>query len=312
MSGVLSLDVVVNLTPPQAHAAVSIAAMRAGKHIYTEKPLAVTVTEADQVLAARAASGRMLGCAPDTVLGSAAQTARAAVDSSLIGEPIGAAAFVTSSRAEEWHPDPGFLFRPGGGPLLDLGPYYLASLVNCLGPVASVSAMTRIGQTPRIVTAPGRLVDTIAVTISTHASAVLRFACGVIGTVMMSFDVWSQDLPHVEIYGSAGRLRLADPNCFDGDVLMKLNTDTEWRVLEPIFARSGRVDTDDQMLRGAGVADLVYATHGGPHRLSMELGYHVLEVLHSIEQADQLHAEVDIRSTCERPAPLTKAQVPSS
>src|SRR5215472_6317536 len=118
------VDVVVNITPPQAHAEVSIAALRAGKHVYTEKPLSASLREADEVMAvAEAATGR-LGCAPDTILGSAAQTARAAVDRGLIGDPIGAAAFVTHSRAEQWHPDPGFLFRAGGGPLLDMGPYY--------------------------------------------------------------------------------------------------------------------------------------------------------------------------------------------
>jgi predicted dehydrogenase len=301
------VDVVVNITPPQAHAAVSIAAMRAGKHVYTEKPLAAALTDADEVLAVQAATGRVLGCAPDTILGSAAQTARAAVDSSLIGDPIGAAVFVTHSRAEEWHPDPGFLFRPGGGPLLDMGPYYIAGLVNCLGPVATVAAMTRIGQNPRVVTTPGRLVDAIDVTVATHASAVLGFASGVIGTVLMSFDIWSQDLPFAEIYGTSGRLRLPDPNGFDGDVLVKLNSEDDWRVLDPVIKPSGRVDTGDQMLRGMGVADLAGSLRGAPHRASAELGYHVLEVLESIERASREHAEISLKSTCERPAPLTEA-----
>jgi predicted dehydrogenase len=303
------VDVVVNITPPQAHADVSSAALRAGKHVYTEKPLSASLQEADEVMAvAEAAPGR-LGCAPDTVLGSAAQTARAAVDRYLIGDAIGAAAFVTHSRAEEWHPDPGFLFRAGGGPLLDMGPYYVASLINCLGPVTDVMAMARIGATPRRVTAPGRLVEEIDVTVPTHASASLRFASGVIGTVLMSFDMWSQDLPFVEIYGSAGRLRLADPNGFDGDVLVKLNNDTEWRLLDPVIAPSGRADTDDQMLRGMGVADLVRSLAGEPHRTSAELGYHVLEVLESVERSGRERAGISLKSTCDRPAPLTKAMM---
>ena len=150
------IDVVVNITPPLAHAAVSAAALQAGKHVFSEKPLASTLTEADNLLAIQAAAGQRLGCAPDTFLGSAAQTARRAIDNDMIGEPVGVAAFVTHSRAEEWHPDPGFLFRPGGGPLLDMGPYFIAGLVNLVGPVAEVTAMTRIGVTPRRVTAPGR------------------------------------------------------------------------------------------------------------------------------------------------------------
>jgi predicted dehydrogenase len=302
-----AVDVVVNITPPQAHAEVSVAALRAGKHVYTEKPLAATLGDADEVMAVRAAAGCRFGCAPDTILGSAAQTARAAIDQSLIGEPIGAAAFVTHSRAEEWHPDPGFLFRAGGGPMLDMGPYYIASLVNCLGPVADVMAMTRIGATPRRVTAPGRLTDLIDVTVATHACSVLRFASGVIGTVLMSFDIWSQDLPFVEIYGSAGRLRLPDPNGFDGDVLVKLNQDTDWRVLDPVIAPSGRAGTDDQMLRGMGVADLVRALRGEPHRTSAELGYHVLEVLESVERSGRESTQISLKSSCERPAPLSKA-----
>lgn len=299
--------VVVNITPPQAHAEVSAAALRAGKHVYTEKPLSATLREADEVMAARVAAGCRLGCAPDTILGSAAQTARAAVDRALIGDPIGAAAFVTHSRAEEWHPDPGFLFRAGGGPLLDMGPYYIASLVNCLGPVTEVMAMARIGATPRQVTAPGRLTDTIDVTVATHASGVLRFASGVIGTVLMSFDIWSQDLPFVEIYGTAGRLRLPDPNGFDGDVLVKLNDDTDWRRADPVIAPSGRADTDDQMLRGMGVADLARSLAGEPHRTSAEFGYHVLDVLESIERSSREGTEASLKSTCERPAPLTEA-----
>jgi predicted dehydrogenase len=298
---------VVNITPPRAHAAVTIAAMRHGKHVYTEKPLAATVAEAKEVLAVRTETGRIVGCAPDTILGSAAQTARAAIDSALIGEPIGATAFVTSSRAEEWHPDPTFLFTHGGGPLLDLGPYYVASLVNCLGPVIQVAGMSRIGWTPRLVTAPGRLVESIDVTVPTHASAVLRFTDGVIGTVLMSFDVWSQDLPFIELYGTAGRLRLPDPNGFDGDVLLKLNGDEAWRVLDPVFAPSGAPDTADQMLRGMGVVDLASARDGSPQRLSAEFGYHVLEILHSIEQSSQEHTEVTLGSACARPTAITEA-----
>jgi predicted dehydrogenase len=301
------VEIVVNITPPMAHASVSAAALRAGKHVYTEKPLADTTSHATALLATRAETGRALGCAPDTFLGSAAQTARRAVDDGVIGDIIGASAFVTHSRAERWHPDPGFLFRPGGGPLLDMGPYFITSLVNLLGPVAEVGALTRVGATPRRVTAPGRLVDLIDVEVATHASATLGFHSGVIATVLASFDVWSQDLPFVELYGSAGRLRLPDPDGFDGDVLLKRHDDDEWQVIEPVITPSGVPGTTDQHLRGMGVADLARSLSGAPQRATAELAYHVLEVLESIEKSSAERSFVRLASSCERPVPLATA-----
>jgi predicted dehydrogenase len=228
------------------------------------------------------------------------------LDAGAIGDPIGAAAFVSSTRAEEWHPDPTFLFRPGGGPLLDMGPYYIAALVNCLGPVAEVSGATRIGATPRLVTHSDRLVDSIDVDVATHTSATLRFANGAIGTLLMSFDIWHEDLPHIEIYGTAGALRLADPNDFDGAVRLRRNTESHWEELEPVLPQGGEPGNDDQqMLRGIGVADLVRANAGGPHRASGEFAYHVLEVLASVEAASAQHTVVSPQSTCERPPALS-------
>jgi predicted dehydrogenase len=301
------VEVVVNITPPAAHGSVTRAALAAGKHVYQEKPLAASLTEADGSLAAVRSSGQALGCAPDTFLGSAGQTARAALDSGAIGDPIGVSCFVTHTLAETWHPDPTLFFRPGGGPLLDMGPYSIVNMVNCLGPVVEVSGATRIGVTPRTVTAPDRLVDSIDVEVATHASAVLRFASGVIGTVMMSFDVWGQDLPYIEIYGTTGILRLHDPNDFDGEVRIRPNSGSGWEVVEPVLPDLGRRGTNDQMLRGLGVADLVSSLGGAPQRASAELGYHVLEVLTSVEASSTAHAVVPLKSTCPRPAPVTRA-----
>jgi predicted dehydrogenase len=254
-------------------------------------------------------AGRRLGCAPDTFLGSAAQTTRAALDSGAIGEPIAVSAFLTHTRLEEWHPDPTFLFTTGGGPLLDMGPYYIANLVNCLGPIVEVAGATRIGANTRTMSAPDRLVEAIEVAVPTHATAVLRFANGAVGTLMMSFDVWHFDLPFIEIYGTLGALRLADPNGFDGDVLLKLNQESEWRVLPPVLAESGRPGTDDQMLRGMGVAELALSLNGGPHRTNAALAFHTLEVLESIEVSSTSHEVVRMTSTCERPAPLAPGEL---
>jgi predicted dehydrogenase len=297
------VDVVVNITPPTAHAAVAAEALRAGKHVYVEKPMTATVAECEELLAVAEGSGRRLGSAPDTFLGSAAQTARAALDAGLIGDPIGAVAFVTHSKAETWHPDPSFLFQPGGGPALDLGPYYVTSLVNMLGPVESVSGFTRIGSPVRTMTAPDRRVESIEVRTPTHVAATMRFVSGVLGTVMMSFDVWDSHLPKIEVYGQLGTLTLPDPNFFDGPVLLRRHDDGDWQELEPVVPVSG--DSEDlsvQLLRGIGVADLVRALGGEPHRATAALARHVLEVLEAMQRSSDTAAVVPIRSTVERPA----------
>ncbi|MDH6626215.1 putative dehydrogenase [Streptomyces sp. LBL] len=298
-----SVDIIVNLTPPVHHARTISTALAAGKHVYVEKPLATTVEEGRTVLAAAAGSGRILGSAPDTFLGSASQTARKALDAGRIGTPIGASAFIGHSKAETWHPDPRFLFQPGGGPVMDMGPYYFAILVNLLGPVRSVAASSRIGAPRRTVTAPQRAVDSIEVTVPTHAGAVLTFASGVIGTTQMSFDVWDTDLPFMEIYGTEGTLSLPSPNNFDGDVRLRRHGESEWTVLEPAVELFGAVGTREQARRGLGVRDLADAIEGGPHRANAPFAFHVLEALCAVDESSQQGRVVELGSTCDRPQP---------
>lgn len=300
-----SVEIVVNLTPPIHHATTITSSLQAGKHVYVEKPLATTVHHAQIVLDAARASGRILGSAPDTFLGSASQTARKALDDGLVGEPIGASLFIGHSKAETWHPDPRFLFQAGGGPVLDMGPYYAAIVVNLLGPVRSVAAASRIGAATRTVTSPDRVVDTIEVRVPTHASAVLTFASGALGTAQMSFDVWDSDLPHIEVYGTEGTLSLANPNHFDGDVRLKRHGDEAWRVLAPVGEPFGAVGTPEQHRRGLGVRDLANAIEGGPHRASASFAFHVLEVLCAVDESSGRGEVVQLESTCDRPAALT-------
>src|SRR3954452_11334080 len=232
------VDVVLNLTTPLAHAETTEAALDAGKHVYVEKPITTELSEAQRLAAKADSAGLLLGSAPDTFLGSAAQTARRAVDDGLIGEPVGVAGFITSGRVETWHPDPTFFFQPGGGPVADMGPYYLTAMVNLLGPLTSVSARGRIGSPTVTVTSPDRRVDEVTVTVPTHVSAVLEFDSGVVGTLFASFDAWAHHLPRLEVYGTEGALSVPDPNGFDGDVLLKRHTDEAWRVLPPVLAPS--------------------------------------------------------------------------
>jgi predicted dehydrogenase len=300
-----AVDILVNLTPPLAHEGVTRSLLATGKHVFTEKPLTASFATAAPLVAEARERGVLFGSAPDTFLGSAGQTARAAVDAGLIGEVIGASAFVTHSKAELWHPDPTFLFQAGGGPALDMGPYYIAALVNLLGPVVGVSASARIGSTVRPVSTPGRRVESIDVSIPTHASATLDFASGAIGTVLASFDVWDHQLPFIELYGSKGTLSVPDPNDYDDEVRVRLHGDADWRALEPVIDGFTTGVPDELLpLRGPGVADLAAALDGEPFRTSADFALHVLEVLDAI--ANGTDGVQTLTTTCERPAPSTE------
>lgn len=295
------IDIVVNITPPVAHRAVTLQALEAGKHVYVEKPIAVDVAEALELQAAAAAAGVRLGSAPDTFLGSAGQTARDAIDRGAIGVPIGGAVSIPHSRAEAWHPNPTFLFKPGGGPLLDLGPYYITALVNLLGPIEAVAGMTRIGAPTRAVTAPERTVDMIEVETTTHAAAVIRMAGGAIVSLLASFDVWDTDAPRIEIYGTEGTLSVPDPNGFDGDVRIRRHREDDWSIIPPLFAPTAEPDIESQMLRGFGVADLAAAVAGATPRASAELATHVLEAVQAIETSSSKGEVIALRTRVERP-----------
>ena len=300
------VEIVLNITPPNTHIEVSTLALEAGKHVYTEKPITTDLADANRLLALAESTGLTLGSAPDTFLGSWGATSRAVVDSGALGEIAAATAFIPHNRVETWHPDPTFLFQAGGGPTLDRGPYYIAALVNMLGPVAEVAGMARAGAPTRYVSSPNKLVDEIDVQIPTHSTAVLRFASGVLGTIIFSSDVWAHELPNIDVYGSDGTLSLPHPNWFDGDVRFKTSADreAEWQIVPPVAPDGG--------LRGEGIADMIASFDGRPQRTGPELARHVLEVLLAVERSSDEGAFVTIESTCERPtwADLPAAQVP--
>ncbi len=292
------LDLVVNLTVPLAHAAVQEMAFHAGKSVYSEKPLAVSVEEASRVLDAAADAGSRVGCAPDTFLGAAQQTARALIDGGEIGQPVAATAFFTCRGHESWHPNPEFYYQAGGGPLFDMGPYYLTALVNLLGPVRRVTGSARVTFPERTITSAPKSGTRIAVEVPTHVSAVLDFECGAVATLLTSFDVWAANLPRIEVYGTEGTLGVPDPNGFGGEVRIARAGEEHWAAAPHTHAHAGES-------RGIGVADMARALRTGrPHRANGELAFHVVEVMEAIHRASEEGRHVVVSSTCSRPAAL--------
>ena len=293
------VEIVLNLTPPKAHAEVALAAIAAGKHIYTEKPLGVTREEGARVLAAAKAKGVLVGGAPDTFLGASNQTCRKAIDDGAIGQPLAAASFFLGRGMEMWHPDPEFFYKPGAGPMLDLGPYSLTTLVSLLGPVRRVSGTATIGLPERLVTSEPKRGTRIKVEVPTTVIGVLDFANGAAGTVITSFDVWSQGYPFLEIYGTEGTLRIPDgTSMYSGPVqLLKGGADT-WEELPLV---NGYTDYN----RGIGVADMAMAIRTGrPHRASGELTYHVLDIMQAFHDASEQGKHIILGSTCTQPKAL--------
>jgi predicted dehydrogenase len=309
------VDIVLNLTIPEAHAQVSLQAIDAGKHVYSEKPLATAVAEGVALVAAAQARGLRLGAAPDTVLGAGVQEARALIDTGSIGKPLTGLAAVMSHGMEHWHPNPGFFFRAGAGPVFDMGPYYLSALVTLLGPVASVQAMGQIGFDERIVTTPGSQLhgQSIKVETLTNVHALLDFASGAHVTFMASWDVWKHGVPPIELHGEKASLRLPDPNWFGGDLLIAWQNE-EWRTLhtdEKIFGVKNWPKAEPKFAndRGLGLADMARAiVDSRPHRASGAIALHVLAVMAGILEAANGDRRVAIAPACERPSPLGEAE----
>jgi predicted dehydrogenase len=293
-----AVDIVLNLTIPAAHANVSMLTIKAGKHLYSEKPLALDTTDGRAILHAAAAQGVRVGCAPDTFLGGGLQTCRRLIDEGAIGEPVAATAFMMSGGPESWHPNPFFFYKVGAGPLFDMGPYYLTALVTLLGPVARVSSSARISFAERIATSELLSGERIPVETPTHVAGLLEFAAGPVATMITSFDIkGGSDLPRIEIYGSEGTLSVPDPNTFWGPVRLKRAGEKEWREVPLTHSPDVR--------RGVGVADMAYGiTSSEPHRASGELAYHVLELMEALLSAADQGRRIEIVSTCDRPEAL--------
>jgi predicted dehydrogenase len=292
------IEIVVNLTVPQAHAEVSLKAVNAGKNVYAEKPFGLSRDEGKPVLDAAAAKGLLVGCAPDTFLGGGIQTCRKLIDEGAIGEPVAAVAYMAGHGPESWHPNPTFYYQRGGGPMFDMGPYYLTALINLLGGVKRVTASARASFQERTATSKELNGLKIAVEVPTHIAGVMDFQSGAIGTLIMSFDIWSHNLPRIEIYGSEGSLSVPDPNTFGGPVKIRKATDSDW---QDVTLTHGYTDN----MRGIGVADMAYALRSGrPNRASGKLAYHVLDLMQSFHDASETNQHIAVGSSVEKPAPL--------
>jgi predicted dehydrogenase len=292
-----SIEIVINLTTPNAHAEVALAAVEAGKSVYNEKPLAIRREDAQALLTAAAAKGLRVGGAPDTFLGGGLQTCRKLIDDGVIGKPVSATAFMVCHGHENWHPDPEFYYKVGGGPMFDMGPYYLTALVTLIGPVRRVAGATQITFPERLITSQPKTGTKIVVDVPTHVTGLLEFADGAIGTIMTSFDVWASELPLIEIHGTLGTLSVPDPNSFGGTVRVRRAGARTWEVV-PL------THENTENSRGLGVADMAYALRAGvPHRASGELAYHILDVMHAIHDSAEHGRHWVLESTCARPRP---------
>jgi predicted dehydrogenase len=305
------LDVIVNLTVPAAHFSVSKDILSAGKHAYSEKPFVLSVEEGLALKKVAGERNLKVGSAPDTFLGGAHQQARAIIESGKLGRIASGTMHVMSRGMEHWHPNPDFFFQPGGGPILDLGPYYITDLINLVGPIKRVSAFTGMARTEREVTAEGPFKGTfVKVGTPTTIHAILEFHSGAIITLGASWDVSSHGHHNIELYGTEGSVYVPDPNFFNGDVTITDRAGTKEKVTpwdHPFGVANQGLDTATPRAnyRNAGLSDMLSAAETGRHaRCDLDVALHAVDVMTSILKAGESHSVITLQTTCERPAPL--------
>ncbi len=304
------IDIVVNLTIPAAHFEVTRSILEAGKHAYSEKPLVLSLEEGKALAALSNERGLRVGSAPDTFLGGVHQLARAAIDDGKIGKVVAGTAHVMSHGMEHWHPNPDFFFQPGAGPVLDIGPYYITNLIQLIGPVTRVGALTSSAFPTRTIRSEPRRGEVIPVETPTNIHALLEFGQGATITLSTSWDVWAHRHGHMELYGTEGSLFLPDPNFFGGTLERSgpdgtITAEPAWD--HPFGIPNQGLDSDPRAnYRTAGLADMAIAiSEGRPHRCSLELAVHATDVMMSVLKSGETGSFVEMTTTCDRPEPLT-------
>lgn len=297
------VDIVLNITRPYEHFAVTDAALRAGKHVYSEKPLGATLEEGQKLVALAKEKGLMLGGAPDTFMGAGIQTCRKLIEDGYIGETIGAAAYMMIHGHETWHPDPDFYYQFGGGPMMDMGPYYITALVNLLGNITDVYAMTKKSFDKRVITSQPHFGEIIDVNVDTHINGNLRFESGAIATITTTFDTYKVQTG-IEVYGTLGTLYVPDPNTFGGPVKLFRPEQGEFLEIPLTFGYK-------ENSRALGLADMAKALiTGRKFRTSCDMTYHVLEVMQGLLRSGKERREIAIESRFEKRELMRCIQVP--
>ncbi len=308
------IDIVVNLTIPSAHFSVTRQILEAGKHAYSEKPVVLTLAEGKELRDLADSRQLRIGSAPDTFLGASHQLARTAVDNGLIGAVTSGTCHFMTPGMEDWHPNPDFFFLPGGGPVLDMGPYYLTDLVQLIGPARAVSAMANTRSPTRTIGNGAREGEKVAVEVPTNYHALIEFDNGAIVSFGTSWDVRSHRHSTIELYGADATLYIPDPNFFGGDVELARSSD-ECETLPGQNHPFGKTTMEDSKgiaranYRCAGLADMADAILSGrQHRCNMDVALHVVDILTSIERSAETRQWVEMSTTCERPDALTPEQ----
>ena len=288
------VEIVLNLTRPTEHCNVSRAALNAGKNVYSEKPLAATYEEGKELVDLAKEKDLMLGCAPDTFLGAGIQTCRELIDKGFIGELVGASAAMVCRGHEGWHPAPEFYYKHGGGPMMDMGPYYITALVNLLGGVSGLTGITKSSFDKRVITSEPLKGNIIDVEVPTFTSGIMNFDNGAVGMIFTTFDVHYDKQAKLEIYGSEGTLIVPDPNTFGGEIKLLRPEEGEYRQMPLMF------DYADNS-RGLGLADMAKALRTGrDYRANCDLALHVLEILTSFEKSSDQGKYISLETKYDR------------
>lgn len=297
------IDIVLNLTRPYEHFEVTSGALKAGKHVYSEKPLAATLEEGMELVRLAEERNLMLGGAPDTFLGAGIQTCRKLIDDGFIGEPVGAAAFMICHGHESWHPDPEFYYKHGGGPMMDMGPYYLTALTNLLGGIKSVTGVAKTSFPHRMITSEPKAGTIIDVEVPTYVTGIMEFDNGAVGTLFTTFDVHNKGQARFEVYGSQGTLMVPDPNTFGGPIYLLRQEENEYKEHPLLFDYA-------QNSRGLGLADMAKALESGrPYRANYKQTLHVLEAMAAFTTSSDMRQAVDLKSSFNREEPMRLSQL---